>query len=255
MMDGKRGWPRVTRSGCVRVAVLVVAVFLCGCGLADAPPAKPTAAVVNANVIDNGGFERDDAGWLRTGAAISDPAAFQASDERAHGGSKSAKVVLTSADVDGPAGGAGISQPLPGFPEFVSGFYYVDAWAGQAALQYVQFSLLIKGGDLDDGAPTHELRFVIGAATEPPAEPNVSYVFLNRDAPTIGRWTYFGYPVAHAFQSHFQRLPFRWDGIDLGLSVQVEGSTPRQADSIATVYFDDVYAGTQLDNSNRPSDP
>ncbi len=219
-------------------AVLVVlALSGAACGLYRAAPLAPTPTPSHASIVRDGGFEARAGAWMPSGAG-----AFVAKGI-AHGGTQSAALRT-------PAGGSGsvaIVQALDtaAFPEFVSGFYRLDAWHPASGARSIEFAVTVRGGDFADGAPSHTVRFVIGglAAAPPGLPPTEKYVFLSRAAPKVGVWTYFGYPVKDAFEKAFGRAPTRWTGIDLSLAATTGG---------ATAYFDDIYAGPQFENPNRP---
>ncbi|MDP9236043.1 MAG: hypothetical protein M3P30_01360 [Chloroflexota bacterium] len=138
------------------------------------------------------------------------------------------------------------------FPEFISGFYRVDRWAPHADVQYLEFLVSVQGADFDQEGQSRELRFSIGALDQPLIEPDVSYVFVSRAPPVLHKWTYFSYPVRQAFESRFEKVPTHWQGISIGVGARLDGRQPNNAPASADVLFDDIYAGPQADNPNRP---
>ena len=182
--------------------------------------------------MQDSGFESGGTAWQAAAGTR-----FDVSADAAHGGTHSAALAPTG------TGAASISQRLDvaPFPEYVSGFYRLDRWDPAAGAGAVEFDVIVQGGG---GA--HTVRFVIGGLQATPANPGpgVAYVFLSRAAPQTGSWLYFGYPVARAFEQAFGAAPTSWSSIDLVISAQTGGGT---------AYFDDIYAGTQRDNPNRPA--
>ena len=70
-----------------------------------------------------------------------------------------------------------VKAPL--FPEFASGFYRVNAWQPAATFQYMQFVVIVRGGDFGDDIALHEIRFPIaGIDHEPFMLSNAHFVFL-----------------------------------------------------------------------------
>ena len=221
------------------LALALVALALTGaaCVLYRAGPVAPTTTPAHADLVKDGGFESGAGAWKPSGAG-----AFVATGI-AHSGTHSGALRTPA----GASGSVAVTQALDtaAFPEFVSGFYRLDGWRPASGARSIEFAVTVRGGDFADGAPSHTVRFVIGglAAAPPGLPPTERYVFLSRAAPKVGVWTYFAYPVQDAFEKAFGRVPARWDGIDLSLAAATGG---------ATVYFDDIYAGPQFENPNRP---
>ncbi len=133
----------------------------------------------------------------------------------------------------------------PEFPEFLSGFYRVDAWPGDGA--YLRFTVYAPTGAFE-AAP--EIWFIIAGSAPAPSETSLApTVFLSRAAPVIGEWTYFAYPLRQAFLDNVAAIPATW------ASIQVSVELRSGADGAeATAYFDDIYLGTQIGNPNRPKE-
>lgn len=238
-------------------AVACLALASSACGLFDAPPPLPTVATPNANLLANAGFEAGAAPWVAATVPPQPAAAIRLSAVSPHAGAQAVELKLAGAEGDERARATVATQAVnaAAFPEFVSGFYRVDDWQPHSPFQYLYFSITVHGGDFADGAPTHELRVLVGASSEPPLQPFVTFAFLSRAAPVLHRWTYFGFPVKPTFQTHFAFLPSHWDGIDVSVGVRFDGRAAHDTPASADVVFDDLYAGTQADNPNRPPDP
>jgi hypothetical protein len=215
---------------------LVASLVASACGLYRDEKAVGTPTPGHANAVQAAGFE-DAAGAWRA----SDGAGFRISDDFPHGGARSAALAR-----EGP-GIVSISQQIDvaPFPEYVSGFYRLDRWNPASGARVVEFVVTVRSADFPDGFGPHSMHFLIGGLDAAPANPlpGVAYVFLSRAAPQTGDWRYFGYPVALAFERAFGKAPTRWGSIELTLSAEPGD---------ATVQFDDIYAGTQRDNPNRP---
>jgi hypothetical protein len=219
------------------VAPIASASLLLGCGAFEESPPTPTPAPSASNLLADPGFEGLAPAWV-----VFPPAgAHEIVTGSAHGGASSIALKLSPA-----IGALAASQPLnpPAFPEFLSGYYRVEESDDSAFLQFV-----VKAAG---GAPeeVREVRFVIaGTATEPEPSPQARYVFLSRDAPTVGEWTYFAYPISEAFEARTGVVPQAWTSIDISLEARLlDGGDG------ATVYFDDLYVGPQRGNPNRPKE-
>ena len=235
---------------------LALSAFLTSCGLLEELPplATPTPAA-DTNLLANPGFEDGREPWH----VLDQPGwqAFEVSDAVSHSGSHSLLLTLQSgADATGTHIAGAIQEVTPAeFPEFVSGFYRVDDWQPNATFQYLQFVAVVRGADFGDAFPLHEIRFPIaGIEHEPFTLSNAQFLFLNRDAPKIGEWTYFSYPISYAFQHKWGRVPETVESIEFFFEVRYDGKTAEQGVSAAQVYFDDLYVGPQIGNPNRPPD-
>ncbi len=252
MLASTHGW--AARAG-RRVGVLLViplALGLSSCGLFKELPPVPTLTPTHANLLQNSGFESGDQLW----ATQDGGGRFSISDSTAHSGGHSLLLRLRgdAGDTGTRVASAAQSIDTTTFPEYVSGFYRVDGWKPTAGSQYLQFTVVVHGGDFGDNRPVHEMRFAIaGLQYEPFGLRGGAFVFLSRAAPVLHRWTYFGYPVKDAFARALGRAPGRWDSIAFLFEVRYDGKPASQSASVADVYFDDLYAGSQLDNPNRPA--
>jgi hypothetical protein len=219
-------------------AVCVWAIALSACGLyRDDPSISLTPTPSHANLLGDPGFEAGDAWTADPASALSVDGAPPRSGVHA-------------ATLDSTAGDAHITQSIapPAFPDFVSGYYRVPRWSNGNSPRFVGFSVTVRGGQFPDNLPQHTVNFVIaGLAAAPDNVPQgEAYVFLSRAAPTAGSWQYFGYPVKAAFITAFMAVPPTWNTIDVSFDSQTGAVA---ADSAS---FDDLYAGPQLSNPNRP---
>jgi hypothetical protein len=181
---------------------------------------------------------------------------FAISDAVARNGTKSLRLELHGED---SATGSRIAGAVQGvqtaeFPEFLSGYYRAESWREGAPFQYLQFVIVVRGSDLGTGFQVDELRFPIAGLRQNPAEvENARVQFISRAEPALGEWTYFAYPVRHAFAQHFGRAPLQWQSIELALEVRYDAKLAG-TEAEADVYFDDLYLGPQAFNPNRPGD-
>ena len=238
-------------------AVACLALASSACGLFDAPPPLPTAVPANVNILVNAGFEAGPEPWVASSGADFQSAPVVISDVAPHGGKHALELKLAGGGAEGDTQAGVVTQATNPheFPEFVSGFYRVDDWQPRAQFRYLYVSVTVAGGDFPGGARFHELRILVGAPTEPPLLPNLTFAFLRRDPPVLHHWTYFGFPLKTTFQSHFAYLPPHWDAIYITVGVRSDLSDASRTSGSADVVFDDLYAGTQADNPNRPPDP
>lgn len=234
-------------------AILGVALLAASCGLSKTPSPLPTATVVDTNLIANNGFEAGVAPWVAATLPNQPGKTPSISDGVAHAGTHSVELRLTSSGEGSGVNAASQSVATKDFPEFFAGFYRIDDWQPHALFQYVYFSVNVHGGEFSDPGQPHEVRFLTGARIEPSLEPGVVYVFLSRDAPVVGKWTYFSYPVKTAFE-HFGALPAKWDSVDVSVGVRYDGQQPQDASSSADVFYDDLYLGPQASNPDRLPD-
>ena len=183
---------------------------------------------------------------------------FSISDSVAHSGTHSLSLNLAGDASETGTRLVGGVQTIrtTEFPEYLSGFYRVDDWRPAATYQYIQAVVAVHGGDFGDAFPVHEIRFALAGLTRTPfVVPYAQFVFLNRAAPVLHQWVYFDYPLRQAFTTGPGKLPTRWDSIDIRLEVRYDAKTAVEGATSGQVYFDDLYAGPQAANPNRPPDP
>lgn len=222
-----------------RLATVAIAatLLIAGCGLLEESPpvATPTPAI--SNILIDPGFETSDPpAWrsLNNSPLVS-------STELARSGERSAALASDGADSV-----AVQTVSVSEMPEFLSGYYRVEEWPDSADA-YLQFTVRAAGAGVE---PVRALRFLIaGAAEEPePPAPEVRFVFLSRDRPVVGEWTYFAYPVREAFVTRALAVPTGFSAIDITVEARSSGGGGEPI----TAYFDDLYLGPQAGNPNRP---
>jgi len=246
--------PRLGRLGAL-AAVLACVPSLVACGVFAEQPVIPTPTLPpGANRLQNPGFEAGTQYWTSPDGTANP--AFTPDGAIVHSGAQSAHLELRgSADDVGSRVVGGVQVlPAPEFPEVVSGFYYVARWEPPEPFQYIEVGVAVHGGNHPDGLDLHQVRFLLaGAPREPFTLLNGRFQFLNRDQPEAGRWVYFSYPVREAFRTQLGWDPLGWDYIDLSFEVRYDEKDPGKA-AAADVYVDDLYAGTQALDPNRPPD-
>jgi hypothetical protein len=247
-----RRWWRFGRLGAV-AALCACASAACGVFAEQPVIATPTPAV-HGNILSNAGFEDGSEPWQTRDRGDWRP--FAVSDALARTGANSLQLAL-----NGEAGAEGSQvvgavQRLNGdaFPEFVAGFYYVDEWQSAETSPYIEFVVTIYGGNHPDGLPVHEARFIIaGASREPFTLLDGQFIFLSRNQPAKGEWTYFSYPILEAIRKRLVWDPAGWESLELSLEVRYDEKPAGEVIG-AEVYFDDVYLGSQLLNPNDSPD-
>jgi hypothetical protein len=233
------GWHRIAAAS----ATLAVVFASLGCGLVHDTEFRPTPTPVAGNALVNPGFEDGSAPWTSRSAGAPEP--IVVTGGVAHAGAQSLLLALEPSSA--PGGVAGVDQlALPReFPEFVSGYYFVEQWDADDGVPYLEFVVAPQGAD----PPVPALRFVLGGIEREPAElPDARVVMVSRARPAMGKWTYFSYPVRQAFLDRVGQLPGIWLGIALRLELRHEGTSA----PAARVYLDDLYMGPQAGNPNRP---
>jgi hypothetical protein len=227
-------WRSVGRLGSV---VLSTVLLIAGCGLLEESPPIATPTPSTANLLIDAGFETTNPPAWRW---VNMFATFEPSSELARSGERSLE--LTNAPGTPTTNAAIQTVNVTDVPEFFSGYYRVDDWP--EADGYLQLTVRTAS---DCPEPVRALRFIIaGAAEEPePAPPDVRYVFLSRDPPVDGEWTYFAYPLREAFIARGMAVPTGFSRLDYTLELSSAASEG------AVAYFDDVYLGPQSANPNR----
>ena len=209
------------------------ALLIAGCGAFEESAPPPVLTPPAGNLLVDPGFEFGGAGWTAASLFLD--------TELAHSGGRSAQLF-----VNGPPGSVDAAMQsvvTADFPEFLSGFYRVDDWSDGGA--YLQFTVRAVGARQE---VLPELRFIIaGTGSEAAPSSPAPAVFLTRNGPATGEWTYFAYPLRKAFLDKFAALPAIWGSIEVSLELRSLSGAVR-----TTAYFDDMYLGTQIGNPNRP---
>ncbi len=206
-----------------------MALLASACGLYAGRELQLTPTPAQANLLDDAGFESGLGPWQPSGQV--------GIGREARSGARS--FMLTSAG----SAPAAASQTLrsKGIPEYVSGFYRADSWNAAPNAGFISFVIRTKGVATTTAASGVRF-FIAGARTAPrDPDPGISNLFIGRGAPAVGAWTYFAYPVGDAVRQTIGSATAA--GGDVTLSLEVRGGA---------VSFDDLYAGTQFDNPNRP---
>jgi hypothetical protein len=237
------------------VALLaVLAVSMAACGLAEDEQPLPTPTPTFANLLANPGFEAGSDPWTPPTA---DARAYAVVDSVARGGTSSLELRLASDDAGGSGAATGALQTISStttFPEFASGFVRFEEWEQSDPPQFAEFVVTVRGGDFADGLPEHQVRFALaGLPAEPLMPAGSRFLFLNRDDPEkLNEWVYFGYPVRDAFQGRLGQVPTTWESIEFSVQLRHAPRAEGAPASSASVYFDDLYVGSQIDDVNRP---
>jgi hypothetical protein len=133
------------------------------------------------------------------------------------------------------------------FPEFLSGYYSIDA--PLAAGSYLEFVVTVSQ---PDPAQARAVHFIIAATDPAPAATSAdATVFLSRATPVAGGWHYFSYPLREAFNARAEGVPATWESIQVTLRFV---APPAGAGTSVIARFDDIYAGPQFANPNRDPD-
>lgn len=209
------------------IAGCAIALLTSACGLYAGPEPQLTPTPARANLVDDAGFESGLGSWQSLGQV--------GIGREARSGTRS--IVLKSAG----SAPAAVSQTLrsKGVPEYVSGFYRADGWNAAPDAGSISFVIATGGGTT---AGSGVRFFIAGARTASRgSNSSISNLFISRGAPAVGAWTYFAYPVGEAVRQRLGSATAA--GGEVTLSLEVQGGS---------VSFDDLYAGTQFDNPNRP---
>jgi len=205
------------------------------------------------NRLANPGFENGDTPWIAPPEPDSISFAVSDIDTRTGAGSGGLRVSAAPGETGSRVAGASQEILASDFPEVVSGYYRVDDWQPGGATVYLQFVVEVVGGNFADSIGVHEVRFVIaGVQQEPLFLPRARYVLLDRAAPKVDRWTYFAYPVKKAFETRWGIAPAAWQRLRVSFELRYEDRATGFTDTLATAHYDDLYAGPQIDNPNRP---
>jgi hypothetical protein len=229
-----------------RGAVLLALALVTGaaCGAFEESPPPATATPTRTNILVDAGFETTNPpAWRWAIPAFAAP--FAPATDTVRTGTYAARL---AADPANPVL-ASITQAIAAadVPEFFSGYYRVASWPDDENA-YLEWTIRVAAQGAE---PVREVRFLIaGAQVEPaPQSADARYVFLSRDPPVIGEWTYFAYPIQEALRAA-GGVPSGVTGLDVTIAIHASGDSTEPL----AAYFDDLYVGTQLGNPNRPKE-
>lgn len=229
---------------------------------APAPaPAPVMAAAPGVNLFANPGFESGPEGWVHMGGQ--NWGAFDIVEAPVHAGARAARLTVKAAAGERlPASKVfGVVQELRrdampgGFPEMLSGWYFVEQWesADPTVFTYLQAVVIVWGDPRTGGlvgAPNiqnYQVRFMLAGSEKQPFQmSNARYHFIERASPAVGRWVRFEIPVRERFQEIWGVVP---DGYEF-LRVLFEARwdhRPESAKVDAVVLYDDLFFGYPRD--------
>lgn len=215
----------------------------------DTPLATIAPPPSGPNLFNNPSFEEGGAPWfsLRT-EAWGTP--FSVSDRQAQSGARSALLELRAdAGEQSPAKVYGVVQEVAPeqFPEELSGYYYVERWEKGTPKQYLQFVVIVFGGNVPEDAElatNYQIRYVLAGVDEPPLEiGNAKYVLVNTEAPQVGQWVPFKRNLREDFQRLWGQIPQGYERLRILFEVRWDERPPDADPSAADVFFDDLYLG------------
>jgi hypothetical protein len=244
--------------GLCLLAVWTASVTLLGaCGGGDGDGAgDTTAAASGRNLLANGGFEEGREPWF----SIRPPdwiladvrslegthsALLQMRDNQESPESKVYYLVQEITPVDG-------ASTIARFPDVVSGNYFVENWVRGTKKQYLQFVVIVFGGDsvptCPDGnpCPNYQIRYIEAGIDEDPfAIGNAKFVYLTKEDPAQGEWVHVERNVAQDFLDLWGAVPANFNKIRLLFEVRYDDKSPSEGPIEADVYYDDLFTGTR----------
>ena len=206
------------------------------------------AGAAGSNLFANPGFEDGARPWFSLDSeAWGRP--FTVSAKQAHTGASSGLLELRSEE-GGPARVYGIVQEVSpdGFPELLSGAYYVERWQQGTAKQYLQFVVIVWGANNPPaevaGVDNYQIRYVLAGVDAPPlAISNARYVMAGRGPPVQGEWVPFERNVRQDFEQLWGAVPVGFDSLRVFFEVRWDERGASDGPAAADVYYDDLYLG------------
>ena len=202
----------------------------------------------SSNLLANPGFEDGDQPWI----TLSEESGFEVTDERARGGTHSARLRMRdSAEATGGGDTHSkvyylVQEIAPSeMPEIVCGFYRAENWKRGSPQQYLQFVVIAFGpANFPADYENYQLRYLLAGADSPPFRiGNAKFVFVTREDPVFDEWVPFQLSVREDFQRLWGIVPADYEKLRLLFEVRWDNKVPGEAVAEADVYYDDLYAG------------
>ncbi len=237
------------------IIVLLVAVMIYanyqGKDTAVEPCIIQIPAEGQVNLFANHGFEQDSSPWC-----VLHPPMFKVSNERAYSGQHSARLHLDESSSDIGAKVHYLVQEIATekFPEFISGYYWVDKWNKGTPDQYLQFVVGVIGAENIPltNVSNHQIRYPLaGISSDPFGIRNAKFVYIDTNEPRVGEWVYFERNIEEDFEQLWGSVPKNFSSIRYFFEVRYDNKTAGSSTE-AIVYYDDLYLGPVSDNPNAP---
>ena len=232
-------------------------VFAVGCGsLFAAGRLAPPG--FHGNLLASPGFEDGEAGWTYP---VESPVwgKFELVESPTHSGRHAAHLRLRAGPEDrtNAAWIEGVMQEVrpERFPDVMGGFYRVETWekGDEATDLYLQAVAIIwsdeAGVVINHGRPStaaiqnYQLRFYLAGVQAPPFPlGNAKLVFVSKEAPRRGEWSYFEIPLREQFQRQWGLVPEHYDRLRVLCEARWDNRPPG-SQVAADVYYDDLFLG------------
>ena len=228
-------------------------VLMAACSERAAPAAcgeiTPTrAASTQDNLFTNPGFEEGADPWCSL-ATETWGTPFSVGPQQAHSGASSAFLQLRSQE-GGEVRVFGVLQEVApeGFPDVLSGCYYVDRWEQGTPKQYLQAVVIaFESSNLPPEvaqSTNHQLRYILaGVESQPTFISNARYVMVSKDPPKRGEWVCFERNIRQDFQELWGAVPEGFGKLRILFEVRWDDRQPSDGPSAADVYYDELYLG------------
>jgi hypothetical protein len=195
------------------------------------------------NLLKNPGFEDGPDPWW---AFVNDNwTRFEVDGLKPRTGQKSLHLSLVGRESEQEHLVAGALQELEldRFPDFVSGYYYVDHWDRACDKQYIQMVAIVLGDEQRPGWTNHQIRYPLaGIDVRPFRINNARFMFLGTDEPETGKWIHFQRDLAADFQEAWGSVPAKFEALRIYFEVRYD-EAPTAGAHMAEVYFDDITLG------------
>jgi hypothetical protein len=203
---------------------------------------RPTSpASEGDNLFVNGGFEDGTDPWCH----LKPPPFTTAGVARDGDASAFLDFSATLDETDNKIGYLVQELDLHELPEVVSGDYRVENWEKGTEKQYLQFVVIVFGGDSPpQDFANHQIRYILAGIKSPPfAISNAQFVFLTREDPVQGEWVHFERNLREDFEKFWGKVPTNFDKIRFLFEVRYDDKKAGEGPVNADVYYDNLYIG------------
>lgn len=201
------------------------------------------------NFLVNPSFEKNDLSWYSHENWKTN---FEYSEIQSKSGRTSAYLELDSQKSASQGGSIhGVVQDITPkvFPNYASGYYYVENWQKATKNQYLQMVIIVFDPDNIpkeiESNKNYQIRYILAGQVVPPDDfKNAKYITINSKDPKKNEWVFFERNIEEDFKKQWGDIPKKFSSIRVFFEARWDGRT-NTTPLRALVYYDDLFLGVK----------